>query len=167
MKAGYFSIIILLVSMSVKAQSVEYVSTEPVYVLDSVVVTEAAISKLGPDAIAMITIAKGKKAVAMYGEQAENGVIYMETKPFARNRINRLLSAFSPDYSKLLRQYGNDSTFQYIVNNKLMTPTEESQLVALEKKSLLGVEILGPKKLEEQYQVTGKNAGVVIKALSE
>jgi hypothetical protein len=167
MKAGCFSFIILLVSLSAKAQSIEYVSPDPVYVLDSVVVTEAAISKLGPDAIAMITIAKGKKAVAIYGEQAENGVIYMETKPFARNRINRLLSAYSPEYSKLLKQYGNDSTFQYIVNDHLITPTDETQLVTLEKKSLLALEILDPRLLKERYQVTGKNAGVVIKALSE
>ena len=151
---------LLFVATGAAAQSVE--GDDPVYVLDSVVTTQAAIGKVTPDRIGLITIAKGNKAVLKYGSQAANGVVYIETKPFARKRVNALLSSESPAYDSPLRQYGNDSSFYFIVNGKPITPTDETGLMTVDKKTFRSVKIISDKAVQDKYQVMDKKAGIII-----
>ncbi|MFY0254975.1 hypothetical protein ACDQ55_13590 [Chitinophaga sp. 30R24] len=160
MKARIIFISILLISMRAMAQSVQ--EDDPVYVLDSVVVTQAAIGQVTPDRIGLITIAKGSKAVLKYGSQAANGVVYIETKPFARKRVNALLSRESPAYDSLLRKYGNDSSFFYIVNGQPITPTNETGLMTVDQKTFRSVRIISENEVQDKYQVMDKKAGVII-----
>lgn len=134
----------------------------PVYVIDSVLATPALMENLPPDQIGLITIAHGQKAMLKYGSQAANGVVYVETKPFARKRVRRLLSAAVPAYDSLLRRYGSDSSFQYIVNDIPVTPTDETRLMTLDKKTFVSLEIVSPKVLEERYHIKNRQAGVLI-----
>jgi hypothetical protein len=134
----------------------------PVYVIDSVLATPALMENLPPDQIGLITIAHGQKAILKYGSQAANGVVYVETKPFARKRVRRLLSAAAPAYDSLLRRYGNDSSFQYIVNDKPVTPTDEARLMTLDQKTFVSLEIISAKVLEERYHIRNRQAGVLI-----
>ncbi|CAL1517604.1 hypothetical protein [Chitinophaga sp. MM2321] len=164
-KARILILGLLFTSFAAVAQSEE--DDTPVYVVDSVVATQAAMGQISPDQIALITIAKGQKAVLKYGSQAANGVVYVETKPFARRRIGRLLSAASPAYDSLLHKYGNDSSFYYIVNDKPITPTDETRLMTLDKKTFQTISILSARQLEEKYQVKDKNAGIIISSTED
>ncbi|MBC9929612.1 hypothetical protein [Chitinophaga qingshengii] len=150
---------LLLTTLGALAQSEEDV---PVYVIDSVLASPALMENLAPDQIGLITIAHGKKAVLKYGSQAANGVVYVETKPFARKRVRRLLSAAAPAYDSLLQRYGSDSTFQYIVNDVPITPTDETRLMTLDQRTFVSLEIISPKVLEEIYHIKNRQAGVRI-----
>ncbi|NSL87452.1 hypothetical protein [Chitinophaga solisilvae] len=160
MKARIFSAALLLLSATAMAQTPE--NEDPVYVVDSVLSTAAIMENIPPDQIGVITIAKGRRAILKYGSQAANGVIYLETKPFARKRITQLLREASPAYDSLLRKYPNDSSFQYIVNSKLVIPTNETSLMVLDKKSLVSLQVVTARELEEKYLIKGRSAGVII-----
>lgn len=164
MKARILLSSLLLISVGAMAQVAD---DDPVYVLDSVVVNQAAIGQVSPDRIGVITIAKGAKAVLKYGSQAENGVVYIETKPFARKRVNVLLSSESPAYDSLLHQYGNDSSFYFIVNGKPVTPTNETGLMTLDRKTFRSVRIISDKEVQDKYQVMDRKAGIVITSSEE
>jgi len=114
-----------------------------VYVIDSVEVGAEAMNGLGPDQIAMITIARGKKTVEKYGERAASGVFYIETKAFARKRYNRMFSDLSPAYAAALQRYGSDSSFQYIMGDSVLTTNRESQLATLAPKDIAEIRVEG------------------------
>ncbi len=164
MKARILLSSLLFISVGAMAQ---VAGDDPVYVLDSVVVNQAAIGQVSPDRIGVITIAKGSKAVLKYGSQAENGVVYIETKPFARKRVNVLLSSESPAYDSLLRKYGNDSSFYFIVNGKPVTPTNETGLMTLDRKTFRSLRIISDKEVQDKYQVMDRKAGIVITSSEE
>ncbi len=134
-----------------------------VYVVDSVEVESDAVNGLGPDQIAMITIARGRKTVEKYGERAANGVFYIETKAFARRRYSRMFSSLSPAYDAALQRYGGDSSFQYIMGDSLITSNQESQLATLEKKDIAEIRVLNGEALKKEYGVKGKEVGVQIR----
>ncbi|HVI49386.1 MAG TPA: hypothetical protein VM802_31260 [Chitinophaga sp.] len=164
-KAWMIFCCLVTVSFGAVAQSEEDAPT--VYVIDSVQTTSAALEKISPDQLASITVAKGQKAVDKYGPQAANGVVYIETKPFARRRINKLFSEASPAYDQLLKRYGNDSSFCYIINNKPVSPVGEARLMTLDKKTFISLEILTPRQLQKKFQINGKKAGVLIISTEE
>ncbi|PSL46098.1 hypothetical protein CLV51_10374 [Chitinophaga niastensis] len=167
MKARILLISALFFSFGATAQSVE--NDDPVYVLDSVVVTQSIIGQVTPDKIGLITIATGKgtKTLLKYGSQAANGVVYVETKPFARKRVNTLLSLMSPAYDSLLHKYGNDSSFYFIVNNKPITTNNEMGLMTVDTKTFISVKILSEQELQDKYQVMDRKVGILISSREE
>jgi len=152
--------LLLLLPAALFAQSEE--EGDPVYVVDSVLVTPGAANQITPDQIGLITIAKGRRAVLLYGPQAENGVIYMETKPFARKRVANFLQSASPAYDSLRNTGLADSALAYIVNGQVVNDKNEALLFTVDKKTFRTLEIVPAKELEQRYQLTGKKAGVRI-----
>ncbi|MCW3466829.1 hypothetical protein [Chitinophaga nivalis] len=165
MKARILFICLLFTSLSVFAQEEE--NDDPVYVLDSVLVTPAAVSQLSADQIGVITIAKGRRAILKYGSQAANGVVYMETKPFARKRVQALLREVAPAYDSLMKCYMNDSSCYFIVNDKPVTPTDEARMMTLDKKTFRSLQIITDKKSREQYLVPANKVGILIRSTED
>ncbi|MFB6457307.1 hypothetical protein ACE38W_18685 [Chitinophaga sp. Hz27] len=152
-------IAILLLPTTLFAQEAD---DDPVYVVDSVRVSTSAANNFTPDQVGLITIAKGKRAVLLYGSQAENGVVYIETKPFARRRVDQLLRSSSQAYDSLRKKQPLDSSLVFIVNDKVVTPTDEARLFTVDSRTFQSLQILSSKELEEKYHLTGKKAGVAI-----
>ncbi|MBV7531539.1 hypothetical protein [Chitinophaga sp. sic0106] len=152
--------LLILLPTALFAQTEE--EGDPVYVVDSVLVAPGAANQITPDQIGLITIAKGRKAVLLYGAQAENGVIYMETKPFARKRVNNFLKSIAPAFDSLRKTGVADSALVYIVNDQLVTDKNEALLFTVDRKTFRTLELVPAKELEQKYQVTGKKAGVRI-----
>ena len=161
MRAGILLIAISLFFGSQHAFAQEE-EGDPVYVVDSVLSAQNALEKIPPDQIGIITIAHGSKAVAKYGPQALNGVVYIETKPFARRRVNELLRKHSPDYDKAWKKFGGDSSFYFIVNTQPVTPTNESLLMTLDAKTLKTIKVIESGELEDKYRIKGHPIGVII-----
>ncbi|ASZ13541.1 hypothetical protein CK934_22595 [Chitinophaga sp. MD30] len=134
----------------------------PVYVVDSVVAQPDVMKTIRPDQIAMLTVAKGSKAVEKYGSQAENGVIYIETKDFARQRYQRLFSNRAKEYAHLLKEKNSDIDVQYIVNDSLVTGQQESILAPVNDRNITSVTILTPKELLKTYKIKGKRLGLLV-----
>jgi hypothetical protein len=133
------------------------------FYIDSV---ETAVGMIGlsPDRMAMINVVKFKKVPEKYLNRGVNSVVYIETKPFAHVRYNRMFSELSPAYAEALKKYGSDSSFQYILDGAVLTNSIEPLLAALEKKGIVDISVISPKILKEQYKVTGMKAGVVIRS---
>ncbi|SHM71044.1 hypothetical protein SAMN05444266_11073 [Chitinophaga jiangningensis] len=160
MRFNRFLLSLLLLPAAVFAQTEE--EGDPVYVVDSVLVTPGAANQITPDQIGLITIAKGRKAVLLYGAQAENGVIYMETKAFARKRVNNFLKSVAPAYDSLRKTGIADSTIAFVVNDQLVGEKNEALLFTVDEKTFRTLELVPAKELEQKYQLTGKKAGVRI-----
>jgi hypothetical protein len=154
--------ILLLLPFAAAAQT-DTATPRQMYVVDSVLITSDTLEGVPPDQIAMITVASGKRTVEKYGEKAANGVIYIETKPFARKRYNRLFGSIAPAYAAALQKHGSDSTFQYIINDRPLSSNQENELAALEKGQITGIEILDARRLKQQFNIKDKQVGVLIR----
>ena len=150
---------LLLGSIACAAQD----SDEPVYFVDSVR-TETGMNGLNPENIGLISVVKGKKLEEKYGPRAVNGVIFIETKPFAHERYKKMFSEIAPAYAAALKQYGSDSSFQYILDGVLVKNPIDAMLTALERKSITDIAVISPAVLQTEYKVKGKQAGVVIRS---
>jgi hypothetical protein len=125
--------------------------------------TAPSTAGLNPDRIAFINVVRFKTVPEKYAARGINSVIYIETKPFAHARYNKMFSELSPAYAEALKKYGSDSSFQYILDGAVLTSNVESSLAALEKKGIADISVISPKILKEQYKITGMKAGVVIR----
>ncbi|SEW38654.1 hypothetical protein SAMN05428988_4882 [Chitinophaga sp. YR573] len=119
---------------------------------------------LNPDRIAFINVVRFKKVPDKYMARGISNIIYIETKPFAHARYNRMFSEISPAYAEALKKYGSDSSFQYILDGAVLTNNVESSLAALEKKGIADISVISPKILKKQYKVKGMKVGVVIRS---
>jgi hypothetical protein len=153
---------LLLAAAAVKAQDTAADAIQ-VFVVDSTQVDASVVRNITPDQIAMITVARGRKAVEKYGDSAANGVFYIETKPFAHKRYNRLFSSLSPGYAAALQQYGSDSSFRYIMGDSVLTRNVVSQLAALEPRDVTAVQVLTTAADKKQYGLKEQEIGVVVK----
>lgn len=135
---------------------------DPVYFIDSIRVTGAALSKYDPNDIAMITVYKDSSAVGTLGPAAKNGLIYIETKKFSKQRYWRYFSAKSEQYAKLIPLAGKDSQVQYILNKKILRDNFEGDLAAINDKVFQRLEIISKDKLIKDYGKTDKQYGVMI-----
>ncbi len=147
----------LLWSMISKAQD------GTLFIVDSVEV-EDGLNHLSPDKIAFMNVVKSPTLQAKYGAKAENGIIYIETKPFARKRYNRLFSELSPAFEAALKKYGSDSVFQYILDGTKIDETSMNMLAALEKKGIGSLVVVDAAMLKSKYGVKEKDKklGVII-----
>ncbi len=139
--------------------------TEPVMFLDSVRITPDELAEqYEPADMAAITVYKDTNAIKLIGPDGRNGVVYLETRKFARNRYWKLFGSRSAEYRKAVPSPESDSTVAYILNGKLLTGSFEGTLSTINEKTLLDLKVIDKKKLGSDYGVTDKQVGVVIKA---
>lgn len=131
------------------------------FIVDSVESVNG-LGNLTPDKIAFINIVKSPTLQEKYGAKAANGIMYIETKPFARKRFTRLFSSISPDFEAAIKKAGGDSTFQYVLDGQKIDDTTMNMLAALEKNTIANIAVIDAKALKGQYQVKDKKVGVVI-----
>lgn len=135
---------------------------DPVYFIDSIRVTGAALSKYDPNDIAMVTVYKDSSAVSRLGPAAKNGLIYIETKKFSKQRYWQYFRSKSEQYVKLVPSAGEDSEIQYILNKKILKDNFEGDLATIDDKVFQRLEIISKEKLIKDYGITDKQYGVVI-----
>ncbi len=68
---------------SIKFRGVHGAKDNPLFVVDGKIVEDAQLSGLDPNTIDNISVLKNNPATALYGDQAENGVIIVTTKAYA------------------------------------------------------------------------------------
>lgn len=159
----------IVASFSVKAQtgldsiSADLPGDSTFYVVDSVAVGIGAMQDLSPEKIASISVVSGPGVVRKYGERAANGVIYIETKAFARKHYTALFSNRSAAYKKLLTDNkGDDTRFAYILNGRVLAINPEGELSAIKDNDLRAISVMPGKDLERVYGIKDKAAGVLV-----
>lgn len=134
----------------------------PLLIIDSVIVSMDSIKNINPNDIADVTVLKEKTRLAVYGERGRKGVIIAETKPFARKKYIHFLRLSSKGYDSLYRQIGSDSSFQYILNGKVLTQNYEGSLASLSLQKLTDIQILNKQQLKDSFDIDDKDYGVAI-----
>lgn len=135
----------------------------PVFV-DSVE-TRQGLEGLDPSKIALINIVKGAKLKEKFGPRGENGVIYVETVPFARKRYTKMFGLICPAYATALQRAGTDSSFQYILDGIVLEQSVPQLLAALERAGIGSIDVIPAWQLKKEYNVEHKELGVIIRSV--
>ncbi len=109
--------------------------------LDSVRITQNDLEQqYDPADMAAITVYKDTNAVKLIGPEGRNGVVYLETRKFARNRYWKLFSTRSPEYRKAVPNPESDSTVAYILNGQALSGSFEGTPFDYQRKKSDGLQ---------------------------
>lgn len=138
------------------------IGDHPLYFIDSVNVDREAIQKHDAKDVASMHVLSGKEAKEFAGEAGKDGVIFVESIQFATKRYKRYFRSKSPDYEKIISNADNDTTIQYILNNRVLTGDIAGNLSLIDDKVFKKITILSKEALIKDYGITGKEHGVLI-----
>ncbi|WP_143087820.1 hypothetical protein [Chitinophaga sp. YR627] len=149
-------------AMSQDLSSIPGVPQNALIFIDSVE-SKNGMEGLDPTKIALIDIVKGSKLKEKYGPRGEDGVIFIETVPFARKRYTRMFGELSADYQQQLKKEGSDSAFLYMLDGAPIESNEAQMLAALERKNIESIKVIPAAKLADvPGDHTGKKYGILI-----
>jgi hypothetical protein len=142
--------------------SVLFDKNDPIFFIDSIRVNKNVLQNYKPEEIATVTVFKDTSAIKIMGPTAKNGLIYIETKEFARNKYWNYFKSKSPDYAKIILSPKEDSTIQYILNKRVLKENFEGDLSSLNNKTFKGLTILKKTQLINGYDIHDKEIGIII-----
>jgi hypothetical protein len=158
----------LLIPSSLLAQSTDQVvkrlGPDPLIIVDTIK-TDGGISKVDVNTIAVLTVMGDTSAMKLYGDEAKDGAVIIETKDFAKRQYIAFFRKMSTQYDSLYTIANSDSTFQYIVNDKVKTGNYFGDLALIIKDKYVSMEILSADDLKKKYSITGKTYGILIHAI--
>lgn len=141
---------------------IKKLGNEPVYYIDSISVDKSQLQKYDPNEIAGLTVFKGKEAVDILGEDGKDGVVYIETKLFAKKRFWNFFRLKSAEYLDLVPTFDSDSTIQYILNKRILKDNYEGTLASIDDNVFKEIKILPKQVLIDEYGILDKEYGVLI-----
>ena len=100
----------------------------------------------------------------MYGDAAKDGVIVVTTKTLARRNYTSFFRRKSKAYDSLYTAAKSDSTFQYIINDKITGESAEGDLSLITDDLFISLDILTADDLKQKYNITGKQVGILVKS---
>lgn len=152
-------------------QSSEYeiqsLPKNPVYFIDSVKVDKVEMQNFKSEDISAVSVYKDKATLAGLGEEAKNGVIYIETKKFNKEKYVNFFKSRSEDYAKIYSKENDDSKFVYILNGNAMINSSEYDLARLQDIKLKSLTVIYKNELQKKYNIFGKDNGVIITTYTE
>lgn len=138
-------------------------ANDPIYFIDSIRVNKTALQNYNPEEIASVTVYKDSTAIKIIGSEAKNGLIYIETKKFARSRYWNYFKSKSPEYAQLVLS-PSDSTIQYILNKKILKKNFEGDLSSVNNKTLKSITLIKRDQLIKDYNIHDKDIGIIIES---
>lgn len=143
-------------------------SNDPVFFLDSVQVNKMVLSNYSPAEISSVTVYKDSVEIKkLYHKSAKNGLIYIETKDFAKEHYQNYFSLKSAEYANIIRSSKNDSGIQYILDGKILNKDYEANLSHLNDKNFKEIKIIDKDQLTKLYGITDKKLGVLIYSIPQ
>jgi hypothetical protein len=136
-------------------------NTDPVFFIDSIRINKAVLQNYDPNEIASVTVYKNSDATERI-ESATNGLIYIETKKFAKTKYWKYFKLKSAEYAKIVPSPENDSNIQYILNKRILKDNFEGDLAAINDKIFTGIQIINKQQLIGDYHIIDKEFGVLI-----
>lgn len=140
------------------------IGDKPIIFMDSINVDYSQIAKFEADEIASFTVIKGKEAIDLMGEEGKDGVIYIETKKFAKIRYWNYFKSKSPEYFQIVPDLEKETSIQYVLNDKILTDNFEGNLASINDQIFKGITIISKDELIKKYNVENKDFGVLIKS---
>jgi hypothetical protein len=136
----------------------------PIFIIDSQKVYQSDLSKYNPDSIAAIIILYDTSATKLYGDSAIDGAVIIETRSFARHLFIAFFRKVSKPYDSLYSSIGSDSSFVYILNDKIQAGNYEGNLSSITNELFLGLEILQKDQLYSKYNINDRQFGILIRS---
>ena len=136
----------------------------PVFVVDSQRIAKSDLSKYKPDSIALVFVMYDTSAMKIYGKDGKDGAVVIETRSFARRKFVSFLRNSSRQYDSLYSILGNDTSFVYILNNKVQSGNYEGNLSSINEDLFINLTVLTKDQLEIQYNIKGKEYGISIRS---
>jgi len=136
-------------------------SNDPVFFIDSIQVNKTVLQSYNPNEIASITVYKSADAIRRM-KKATNGLIYIETKEFAKNRYWEYFKSKSQEYAKIVPSLDSDMNVQYILNKRILKNNFEGDLATINDKIFKGIQIIDKQQLMRDYNIKDKEFGVII-----
>ena len=138
------------------------IPTEPIYYVDSVRATKDDLMRYEPTQIASVTVYREKSATEILGNEGKHGLIYIETKPFAKSRYWKFLSSKSEEYKKLVPEPIKDDGVIYILNGKVLKGNFEGDLASIDATNFIELQIINKETLKREFGIKTGNLGVRI-----
>ncbi len=135
---------------------------DPVFYLDSIRVNKGVLSVYDENEIAFITIYKEDNALKIAGNEGRNGVVFIYTKEYAKQKYWGFLKTKSIEYGKIVPDYNNDNTVTYVLNNKVLGKNYEVELYGLNDENFVDLKIIDSKELKKKFKVKEKKWGILI-----
>jgi hypothetical protein len=135
---------------------------DPLKVLDTVKISDDVFSKLNANDIATLTIMYDTSAMKKYGSEAKDGAVIIVTKRLARKQYVAFLRRKSIQFDSIYNKMQNDSTFQYIINDKPKNINYEGELSMLDDDHFISLAVLTADDLKNKYNITNKSYGILI-----
>jgi hypothetical protein len=139
---------------------------EPMFFLDSIRVNLGVLKLMDTSDLAALSVYKGQDAVNMRGNDAKNGLVYVFTKRFAREKYWKYFQSKSDVYRLKVPDRATESGVVYIVNGEILTKGQEGTLFWIDDNNFIDLTLIDRDALEKKYQVTGHAIGVVIRKRS-
>lgn len=143
---------------------IKKIGNDPVYFIDSVNVEQSEMMKYEPSQIAIVNVYKDKDALELMGEDGKDGVIYIETKDFAKNRYWKYFCSKSKEYAQAVPSSTQDDGIQYILNDRVLQKDFEGDLALIDDSIFKGILVIGERDLKKKYKIDNKSIGVVIES---
>ena len=166
MNKYFLTVFGILISFWLIGQSpkkmIKKIGDKPVFFIDSVNVDESEMMKYSPEQIASVTVYKDNDAFELVGEEGRDGVIYIETKDFARARYWNYFKKKSKEYSDLFITPEPNDKIQYILNDRILTNNFEGDLSMIDDTIFKEIKVIDKVTLEKEYKIKDKDFGVII-----
>lgn len=135
---------------------------EPIYVLDSIKAKPDTFKTINPKDISTVSVIKDATAIELLGKEGTNGIIYIETKTFAKKRFWKYFSKKSGDYKATFPTLNSDTSAAYIINGDYVAENYEGDLASITDKNLISIKVIDKKELKKYYKVSDKEYGVIV-----
>ncbi len=158
----------VLYSFSAGAQKpkkvIKKLGSDPIFYIDSVNVDKSELQSYRPTDIAAVSVYRDSDAIKLAGPEGKDGVVYIETKIFAKKKYWAFFSSKSEEYSKIVPDPEADSSVQYILNKRVLTSNFEGDLALINDSIFKSITILDKETLQIKFNISGKEYGVLIES---
>ena len=134
---------------------------EPLIFLDDVKVDRSAVEAFNPTEIAFINVLKDANAIKAAGPEATDGVIYVYTNQYIRNKYWSYFKSTYQAYAKAVPSLEVERDVAYILNGVVLEKNVESELFKLINADIQ-LQVIKRKQLKKQFNIRNKKVGVVI-----
>jgi hypothetical protein len=163
-----FVLILSILTLSTFGQKpkkvIKKLGDDPVFFIDSINVDQSEMMKYQPEQIAKVSVYKGSDAIDLVGPEGKDGVVYIETKVFAKNKYWSYFRIKSEDYAKAALTPQSDSVIQYILNDRILTTNFEGDLALITDDIFKEIKVIDKETLQKNYNISDKSYGVIIKS---
>lgn len=157
--------LIFIVSYGQKPKkAIKKLGDNPVFFIDSVMVDKDEMNKYQPNDIAGVSVYHDSTAIRLIGPDGKDGVVYIETKTFAKNRYWNYFKSKSPEYAGIVPTPQSDTIVQYILNTRILKSNFEGDLSLIDDSIFKGITVIDSTTLQKDYGISGKPYGVIIKS---